>query len=100
MSRFIASENYVSRKARTTCNLPLASESYVSRFIAVSGLIKKGLNSLIILGAWAIWNHRNKCVFDGWNSNITLILSWAKEEMHRWDIVGAKCISYLAVPPP
>ena len=27
---------------------------------AVSGLIKKGLNSLIILGAWAIWNNRNK----------------------------------------
>jgi hypothetical protein len=65
---------------------------------AVRGLIKKGLNSLIILGAWAIWNHRNRCVFDGWNSNITLILSWAKEEMHRWEITGAKGISYLAAP--
>jgi hypothetical protein len=25
---------------------------------AVNNLIKKGLNSLIILGAWIIWNHR------------------------------------------
>jgi hypothetical protein len=65
---------------------------------AVSGLIKKGLNSLIILGAWVIWNHMNRCVFNGWNSNITLILSWAKEEMHRWEIAGAKGIYYLAAP--
>jgi hypothetical protein len=65
---------------------------------AVSGLIKKGINSLIILGAWAIWNHLNKCVFDGWNSNITLILNWAKEEMRRWEIAGAEGISYLATP--
>jgi hypothetical protein len=65
---------------------------------AVRGLIKKGLNSLIILGAWAIWNHRNRCVFDGWNSNITLILSWAKEEMHQWEIAGAK--AFLTWQPP
>jgi hypothetical protein len=28
----------------------------------VSGVTRKGLNSLIILGAWTIWIHRNKCV--------------------------------------
>lgn len=32
---------------------------------ATSGLILKGLNSLIVLGAWSIWNHRNRCVFYG-----------------------------------
>jgi hypothetical protein len=26
---------------------------------------EKGLNSIIILGAWSVWNHRNRCVFDG-----------------------------------
>jgi hypothetical protein len=30
---------------------------------AMDSLIKKGLNSIIILGAWIIWNHQNKCVF-------------------------------------
>jgi len=31
---------------------------------ATSGLIQKGLNSLIV-GAWTLWNHRNRCVFYG-----------------------------------
>lgn len=26
---------------------------------------RKGFNSLIILGAWTLWIHRNKCVFYG-----------------------------------
>jgi len=29
------------------------------------GQMQKGLNSLVILGAWTIWNHHNRCVFDG-----------------------------------
>ena len=28
----------------------------------VSGLTRKGLDSLIILGAWLIWKHRNRCL--------------------------------------
>lgn len=31
----------------------------------VSEEVKKGVNSIIILGAWLIWKHRNVCVFDG-----------------------------------
>ena len=30
----------------------------------VQGIAEKGLNSLIILGFWTIWNHRNSYVFD------------------------------------
>jgi hypothetical protein len=30
--------------------------------LTVSGDTRKGLNSLIILGAWTIWKHRNDCV--------------------------------------
>jgi len=37
---------------------------------ATIGLTQKGLNSLIVLGAWIIWNHRNSCIFDGANTNI------------------------------
>lgn len=31
---------------------------------SVSGLVRKGLNSLFALGAYILWNHRNRCVFD------------------------------------
>jgi hypothetical protein len=30
--------------------------------LATSRISKRGLSSLIILGAWTIWNHRNMCV--------------------------------------
>jgi hypothetical protein len=30
----------------------------------LQGIAKKGLNSLITLGLWTLWNHRNICVFD------------------------------------
>ena len=36
---------------------------------------RKGVNTLIILGAWIIWKHRNACVFQ---------LSVAKMRMLRW----------------
>ena len=32
--------------------------------------LRKGLKSLIILGAWTLWNHRNNCVFDGASPNL------------------------------
>jgi len=31
----------------------------------VSEEVQKGVNSIIILGAWLVWKHRNVCVFDG-----------------------------------
>jgi hypothetical protein len=31
----------------------------------VEGLAMKGFKSLVILGAWCIWKHRNRCVLDG-----------------------------------
>ena len=33
-------------------------------------ITQKGVNSLVILGAWNMWNHRNWCVFDGAVPNI------------------------------
>jgi len=32
--------------------------------------MQKGLNSLIVLGAWTLWNHRNRCVFYGITPNL------------------------------
>jgi hypothetical protein len=44
--------------------------------LATSGLTRRGLNSLIILGALTIWNHRNKCVANVFL--MVLILAWWK----------------------
>jgi hypothetical protein len=64
---------------------------------AVHGLTKKGLDSLIILRAWTLWNHRNKCIFDGCNPSISLSLRAAGEE-RRWEIAGAKGLAHLVAP--
>jgi hypothetical protein len=42
----------------------------------------KGLNSLIALGAWILWNHRNRSVFDGLSPSVPAALSQAREERH------------------
>jgi hypothetical protein len=67
---------------------------------AVQGVVKKGLNSLIILGAWLIWNHRNRCVFDGQSPSLPYILRQADDERRLWELAGAKGLSYLAAPLP
>ena len=62
----------------------------------VQGMVKKGLNSLISLGAWMIWNHRNKCVFDGQTPCLPSILRQADDERRLWALAGAKGLSFLA----
>ena len=67
----------------------------------VAGQERKGLNSIIILRAWSIWNHRNRCVFDGISPNLASFAATIKEEMHQWYIAGARGVSYphaLATP--
>lgn len=61
----------------------------------VDGQVKQGLNSIIILVAWLLWNHRNRCLFDGLQPNLNGILSFIREELHMWDIAGARGIAYL-----
>lgn len=63
-------------------------------------MVKKGLDSLIILGDWMIWNHRNRCVFDGVTPSLSLILKQADDERSLWELAGAKGLSYLVVPLP
>jgi hypothetical protein len=62
------------------------------------GLVRKGLNSLIALGACIIWNHRNKCDFDNWNPNVSLTIRMAMDERWMWEMAGAKGLSYLSAP--
>jgi len=66
----------------------------------VEGQVQQGLNSIIILGAWSIWNHRNRCVFDGISPNLNGVLSAVEEEMHLWSWAGARGVSHLLALAP
>jgi len=63
-------------------------------------LTRQGINSLIILGAWTIWNHRNGCVFDGAAPNLVRALMAAGEERHLWSTAGARGLSFLSALLP
>jgi hypothetical protein len=62
--------------------------------------IKKGLNSLIISRAWIIWNHHNRCVFDGVRPNMVEVLTLVSEERRHWMMAGAWGLSHLMAPIP
>jgi hypothetical protein len=63
---------------------------------------RDGLNTLIVLGAWVLWNHRNKCVFGGLSPGIVVVLIQVGEERRMWELARAKGLSFLAAPtgPP
>jgi hypothetical protein len=64
-----------------------------------AGLTRKGFNSLVILGAWTLWNHRNRYVFDGATPSLVDALGSALEESRLWALAGARGLSFLASPP-
>lgn len=63
---------------------------------AESGDAQKGLNSLIILGAWSIWKHCNDSLFNGAAPNIGRGRCLARDEAHWWTMAGAKGLLFPA----
>jgi hypothetical protein len=55
---------------------------------------------LIILGAWTLWKHQNRCVFDGIAPNLVAAVSQVDEERKFWELAGARGISYLMAQLP
>jgi len=67
--------------------------------VTVAGQVKKGLNSIITLGAWSLWIHCNHCVFDGGTPSSTTIISTFKDEGRQWALAGTRGISHLLALP-
>jgi hypothetical protein len=61
----------------------------------VYNTLKEGLNTLLILGAWTIWRHRNDCIFNGSPPRLSTTLAMAMEEERGWCMAGAKWLSLL-----
>ncbi|GJM95687.1 hypothetical protein PR202_ga12458 [Eleusine coracana subsp. coracana] len=58
---------------------------------------RKGLNTVIILGAWILWTTRKRCVFYGVAPNIQVALNRFKDEAHWWCLAGAKKLQELSI---
>jgi hypothetical protein len=56
---------------------------------------KKGLDSLIIFGAWCIWLQRNRAVFHGESPSLPRIFRCFSDECVSWAIAGAKELESL-----
>jgi hypothetical protein len=63
--------------------------------IHVAKSSRKGLNSVIILGAWCIWLHCNKVVFDGDSPSLRRIQRSFLDESVCWVKAGAKGLGSL-----
>jgi hypothetical protein len=83
--------------------LQLAPQPSVSRFpgwwkrtvAAVPKGLRRGLNSLIMLVAWEIWKHRNRCVFDNSRPCVEEVLKAVNVEGGLWCLAGASKLQEL-----
>jgi hypothetical protein len=70
-----------------------------SIYLAVEKLprdLQSGFNSIVILGAWSLWRHRNDCVFNGRSPSLENTLTLAGDELRMWCSVGAKGLNLLS----
>ncbi|KAL6646865.1 hypothetical protein ACP70R_015559 [Stipagrostis hirtigluma subsp. patula] len=58
---------------------------------------RKGLDTLITMGAWLIWKHRNSCVFDGSRPCMTRLIEAFTHEHHLWCLAGARGLHSLGL---
>lgn len=61
----------------------------------LQGIARKEFNSLITLGLWTLWNHRNGCVFDKNPPNLGAAIRKAREEREMWVLARAKDLALL-----
>jgi hypothetical protein len=56
---------------------------------------RKGVNSAIILGAWCLWLHRNRIIFDEDSTTIDKVHRSFIDELSLWVLAGAKHLGSL-----
>ena len=66
----------------------------------VADQAKKGLKSVVILVAWSLWNHRNRCVFNGLQPSLNGLISIIRDELPLWELAGARGITHLLALQP
>jgi hypothetical protein len=66
----------------------------------VADQAKQGLNSVKIMVAWSLWNHRNRCVFYGRQPDLNGLLSSIRDDLFSWELAGAREISHLLALQP
>ena len=78
---------------------PLMHGGHAQTLVLMTRL-KEGLNSIIILGAWSIWNQRNRCVFDGIQLSLNSVMGSVRDEFFLWSSARAQGISSLLALEP
>ncbi|WVZ77160.1 hypothetical protein U9M48_025058, partial [Paspalum notatum var. saurae] len=68
--------------------------------VRASDLVQRGFSSLVILGGWTLWKHRNTCVFEGVVPSMARVLLLAMEETHLCILAGARGLSLLTALEP
>jgi hypothetical protein len=66
----------------------------------VQGIAEKGLNPLIMLGLWTLWNHRNGCVFERIIPSFEVAIRRPDEERELWKMARAKSLALLTARIP
>jgi len=56
---------------------------------------RKGFHSLVILVAWSIWKHRNRCVFEGHRPSVPLVVQEVASLARLWSQAGARGLNSL-----
>ena len=78
--------------------IPIERQVWFSMLQKVGLQACKGLNSIVIVGVWSIWNHHSRCVFYGILPNLVGVLMLATEG--SFGLAGPRGLSYLAALEP
>jgi hypothetical protein len=57
--------------------------------------MRKGFDSLVILGSWLLWKERNRRVFNEITCTPVQLIVLLQEEAERWSMIGYSALAAL-----